>query len=271
MDPIQAIDVHVHYGEYSITEREPVRSFCSGDLDVVRQRARAAGIAVSIVSPLAALYSTETDGPIAANEHASASTSEEILHWVVVDPMRPRTFDQAGEMLGRANCAGIKIHPEQHHYTIGQHGEEIFAFAAEHRAVVLTHSGEPNSLPSDFVCWADRYPEVSIILAHLGFGPDNDVTQEVQAIQAARHGNLYTDTSSAKSILPGLIEWAVAEVGVEHILFGTDSPLYFEAAQRARIDHADLTDDQKRLILRDNVRHLLAHVFAKEECNQCAD
>jgi uncharacterized protein len=56
--------------------------------------------------------------------------------------------------------------------------------------------------------------------------------------------------------VPGLIEWAVREVGPERVLFGTDTPLYDTAMQRARIDQADLTDDQKRLILRDNAARL---------------
>jgi len=63
---------------------------------------------------------------------------------------------------------------------------------------------------------------------------------------------MYADTSSARSIMPNLIEWAVKEVGAERVLFGTDTPLYSTAMQRARINHADLSDADKRLILRDN-------------------
>ncbi len=160
-------------------------------------------------------------------------------------------------MLRRASCAGIKIHPELHNYPIKQYGEAIFRFAAERNAVVLTHSGEPNSLPEDFVPYADRYPEMKLILAHLGFGWDEDYSHQVRAIQQSRNGNLYTDTSSARSIVPNLIEWAVREVGASRILFGTDTPLYQAAMQRARIDHADLSDDEKRLILWDNAALLL--------------
>jgi predicted TIM-barrel fold metal-dependent hydrolase len=67
---------------------------------------------------------------------------------------------------------------------------------------------------------------------------------------------VYADTSSARSITPGLIEWAVREIGVDHVLFGGDTPLYLTAMQRARIDYADLADDDKREILRDNAIRL---------------
>jgi predicted TIM-barrel fold metal-dependent hydrolase len=49
-----------------------------------------------------------------------------------------------------------------------------------------------------------------------------------------------------------LIEWAVRELGPEKILFGSDTPVYFAGSQRARIDRANLTARQKRMILREN-------------------
>src|SRR5262249_40905088 len=111
---------------------------------------------------------------------------------------------------------------------------------------------EQHSLAADYVVFANAFPEVKLILAHLGCGWDGDLTHQVRAIHQSQHGNVFTDTSSARSITPKLIEWGVREVGAERILFGTDTPLYFAAMQRARIDHADLSDRDKRLILFEN-------------------
>src|SRR5438067_888502 len=93
-----------------------------------------------------------------------------------------------------------------------------------------------------------RLTIVSPLEAHL--------THQVRAIQQSRHGNVFADTSSTRSITPNLIEWAVREIGAERVLYGTDSPLYFAPMQRARIDHADLSDHDKRLILCDNAIRL---------------
>jgi len=71
-------------------------------------------------------------------------------------------------------------------------------------------------------------------------------------IPPPRNGKLWVDTSSARSILPKLIEWAVKEIGAERLLFGSDTPLYHVAMQRTRIEAAEIPDDAKRLILRDN-------------------
>ena len=90
-----------------------------------------------------------------------------------------------------------------------------------------------------------------------GCADDDDPTRQAKAVAQSKHGNVYADTSSAMSIMPNLIEWAVKEVGAERVLFGTDTPLYSTAMQRARINHADLSDAQKRLILRSNAERLL--------------
>ena len=92
------------------------------------------------------------------------------------------------------------------------------------------------------------------MLAHLGngAGAGGRVDLQVRAVQTAKHGNLWVDTSSARSMLPGLIEWGVKELGVERLLFGSDTPLYSVATQRARIDSAGISPEAKRRILRDN-------------------
>jgi predicted TIM-barrel fold metal-dependent hydrolase len=253
-----AIDVHGHYGAY-VGEGNPRRSkFMSADGEEVVRRARDSNIAVTVVSPLQALLPRNGGDSIAANADAVRVVGENpaLRQWVVVNPLEVATYDQAREMLKSPRCLGIKIHPEEHGYPIKAHGQTLFEFAAEMKTVVLTHSGEERSMPMDFVPFADRFPEMRLILAHLGSGPDDDPSHHVRAIGASRHGNVYADTSSAASLLPGLIEWAVGEVGSERILFGTDTPVYFTAMQRARIDHAGLDDRKKRAILLDNAVQL---------------
>lgn len=254
---IRAIDVHAHYGDYE-TDVALLRQFYSGGLDVVLERARKAGTVLTLVSPLEALLPRLHGDPVAGNKHAAGevAATKGILQYVVVDPLKPETFRQAEEMLGQPQCAGIKIHPEEHGYPIARHGEAIFTFAAEHHAVVQTHSGDQNSLPEDYVPFADRFPEVALIVSHLGCGWDGDRTHQVRAIQKSKHGNIRTDTSSSMSILSGLLEWAVKEVGAERILYGTDSPLYSAATQRARIESADISDAAKLLVLRKNAEAL---------------
>ena len=256
---IPAIDVHGHYGRYIRDGDESLRdTLSSGDAGEVVRRAREVNISLTIVSPLKALLPRPRGDAIAGNIEAARVIAETpgLKQYVVIDPRRIESFAQADSMLAQPQCVGIKIHPEEHAYPIGEHAEAIFTFAAERRAIILTHSGEQNSLPGDFIPWTDRFPEVRLILAHIGCGWDGDLTRQVRAMQQSRCGNVYADTSSAQSITPGLIEWAVREAGADRVLFGTDTPLYHAAMQRARIEHADITEDAKRLILRENALKL---------------
>ena len=257
---IQAIDVHAHYGLYCRPGQELLNRFSTGDVETVVARANGANTQLTIVSPLLGLLPRGEADAAAGNVEAARIVPKhpELRQWVIIDPKNEATYRQAEEMLAEPHCVGIKIHPEEHVYPITEYGQAIFEFAAGHKAVVLTHSGEENSLPDDFLPFADEYPEVTLILAHIGCGFDDQLGHQVRAIQKSKRGNVYADTSSSKSIVPKLIEWAVNEVGADRVLYGTDAPLYSTAMQRIRIDSADLDDAGKRQILRDNALGLLS-------------
>jgi len=256
---MQAIDVHAHVGRYYRKEAPLLNLFMTASGEKVVERALSARIAWSVFSPLGALLPRFEANAVTGNDEAVevVNTVEGLLQWVVVNPLQPATYKQAEDALKRPKCVGIKIHPEEHGYPIRKHGQAVYEFAAKHRAVVLTHSGEENSLPADFVPFANAFKEVRLILAHLGCGWDNDPSHQVRAILASHHNNLFVDTSSASSVMSGLVEWAVKEIGSNRILFGTDTPLYSAPMQRARIDHAEIGGDDKHAILWENAVRLL--------------
>lgn len=253
---IEAIDVHAHYGTFCREgdNYELINRFLSEGPERVVERARLANTCLTIVSPSRALFPRFHGDPVGGNEEAEQVVTEypELRQWVVIDPFCPETYNQAERILQQPTCVGIKIHPEEHGYPIKEQGQAMFEFAAKHRAIVLTHTGGENSLPEDFVPFANDFPEIQLILAHIGCTIDNDLGHQVRAVQQSKHGNMFTDTSSAQSIMPGLIEWAVKEIGAERILYGSDSPVYFAPMQRTRIDQAEIDDADKKRILRDN-------------------
>jgi len=256
---VQAIDVHGHYGVCDRPDLPLSTQFMSAEPEIVAKRARACNIQYTVVSPLLGLMPRGDYKVEAGNDEAArvVEKHKELLQWVIIDPRNPRTFEQADTALRTRACMGIKIHPEEHLYPIKDFAEPMFAFAAERRAVILAHSGDANSIPEDFIPFADAHPEMKLILAHIGNGYDRDLGHQVRAIQQSRAGNVYADTSSASSIVPNLIEWAVREVGVDRVLFGTDSPLYSVSMHRTRINAAELSDADKRKILRENAMRLL--------------
>ena len=61
----------------------------------------------------------------------------------------------------------------------------------------------------------------------------------------------------SKSVTSGLIEYAVEQIGASRILFGADTPLYNSATQKARIAYAEISSQDKQMILYDNAAQLL--------------
>ncbi len=259
---VRAVDVHAHYGLYQREKASALlESFSTGDADEVVRRAEQANVRITVVSPLSGLLPRGDCDVVKGNMEARETVRNRpsLRQWVILHPTVAETYEQAVDILKDRCCVGIKLHPEEHCYPIAEYGNRLFEFASEHKAVVLIHSGDHNSRPSQCVEFANRYPDIQLILAHLGNGgaAAGDPTLQVQAVQSSRHGNVFVDTSSARSILPGLVEWAVGEVGAEKILFGTDAPLYHTAMQRARVDSADIDEKDKVRILCGNAESIL--------------
>ena len=260
---MKAIDVHAHFGIHDRGAGALTTQFWSGDIDVVCRRAAAVDICLTIVSSLQTFHPYGGD-VLRGNDDArdAAEANEDVRFWAVLDPLRRETYRQVESLLTGSRCAGIKIHPVNHRYDIRDCGDEIFEFAAGHRALVLAHSGCVNSFPEDFIPFANRYPDAKLILGHMGNSADGNYTRQIYALMRADAGNVYTDTSSAKSISSGLIEWAVSQAGADRILFGTDSPLYSVAGQKARIEYAEIDELAKSAILFDNAARLLGSTKA---------
>ena len=259
---IRAIDVHCHYGHYNSSNNMTEHELMSADIDGVLKYQGAANIGCSIISPFKAMEIDNGGDPILGNEQTSVlvDNTKEIYQWVVIHPDIPETFRQAEKRLKSQKCVGIKIHPEMHRYNIKEKGDTIFAFAALHKTVVLTHSGEERSKPEDFVEFANNYPEMRLILAHLGCSYDDDPFHHAYAIQKCKYDNVYTDTSSATQIMPRLLEMAVKMIGADKILFGSDVPAHFSSVLRARIDNAFISERDKIKILSENAVNLFEKI-----------
>ena len=136
-----------------------------------------------------------------------------------------------------------------HKYDICEYADKIFSFANEMGAIVLMHPDKISKMPE----FTDKYPNMKLIIAHLGS------RDHISAIQAAKHGNIYTDTSGYLSSLNNVIEYAVNAVGSEKILFGTDT--YSPVFQYSRIALSRIPQSDKENILYKNAIRLFPDTF----------
>ncbi len=134
----------------------------------------------------------------------------------------------------------------------------VMVAAEKHNLVVLQHAWSMTKIrqrsfhtdPEDVALLAKRFPRVRIIMAHLtGCG--------VRGVLAVKDcGNLFIDTSGAAPEA-GLVEYAVAQLGADRVLYGSDVPIRDFAVALARVTGTQLDAATKRKILRENARKLL--------------
>jgi len=249
---IIAIDTHCHIHYAPLETLVPIRiskilqegPYHTSYWDKLSQMEQTAKIGLVLASPMEAL--ADRSDAVEANEAMFQIAQEvpNLYQWVVIDPQNEETFRQADRMLQHEKCVGIKLHPRIHEYELAEYAEQVFSFAAKHSAIVLIHP----QWTTDYVAFADQYPNITIILAHLGG------KKHIEAIRNAKHRNIYTDTSGMAMLKNTLIEYAVSQIGSDRILFGTDT--YAAGAQRGRIEYAMISQQDKENILFHNAKRL---------------
>ncbi|MHA1580800.1 MAG: amidohydrolase family protein [Candidatus Freyarchaeota archaeon] len=183
---------------------------------------------------------------------------EHFIGFCSVDPHDPRA-DLILEHHIRSGFKGLKLHAIHQKFWPSE-AMHIWERAAKLGIPVLVHSGKiwqgdpDNSNPLLYRDIIDRFPELKLIIAHLGG------TFEREALQLAKeYDNVYLDTSGgpAKKVMV-----AVKALGSERIIFGSDMPFIPYGDPRdevKKIEKLEISEEEKQLILGENILTLLKH------------
>jgi predicted TIM-barrel fold metal-dependent hydrolase len=161
--------------------------------------------------------------------------------------------DEISRCMNEYGMKGIKVNPsEGRFYCNSVVMEPVFKGAMKYNVPILLHSSEDNySNPSLILEIVERYPELKIIIAHIG----GERWLEAIAI-AATHKNVYVDTtgcSPQKWVIPMAIETS----GEDKVIWGSDFPALNIASEMAKITDSDITDGIKEKILHENIAKIL--------------
>lgn len=140
--------------------------------------------------------------------------------------------------------------------------DAIVKRAADLKAVVFQHTwyktddsqlpGE--STPDDLVALARRLPDVPLVCGHTGGSWE-------LGIRAVRpYPRISVDLAGSDPV-NGFVEMAVRELGAERVLYGSDCGGRSFASQLGKVYGAAVTDEQRRLILGQNLRRLLSPIL----------
>jgi len=163
--------------------------------------------------------------------------------------------------LGRPGGVGIKIHPGQHQtFPEDPAYEAAWRLADKQGVPIITHSWALSdynptqrfATPEHFEHYVASFPQVNLVLAHAGGRYEGHLA----AVRLAQdYENVYLDLSGDAYSF-GLIEWLVAQVGADRILFGSDISWVDPRTHLGRVLDADITLDEKALILGQNACRL---------------
>jgi uncharacterized protein len=133
--------------------------------------------------------------------------------------------------------------------------------AAELKAVVFQHTwikaagNDPGeSTPMDLAALAARHPEASLICGHTG-GQWELGIRAVRSLPNVSIGLAGSDPTA------GFVEMAVRELGARRVLYGSDVPGRSFASQLAKVTGAEISDQDRRLILGENLKRLLLPIL----------
>jgi predicted TIM-barrel fold metal-dependent hydrolase len=240
------LDGHIHWGVW-----RPERDGWPGaDLDDIRDALRRSGIDGAVLMPTDL---GDNDGLAAA----LAGNGDPFHLFAWVDPHRgERTmaFLESNQEI----VAGLKIHPSLERLRVDEPGWRPFLEHANARRLpVIVHCGRWQEMASWRFCLdvAERYPELSLILAHLG-GDLPALQQECsREMQARALPNAYLGTESIREFYS--LRIALDRLGPEKILFGSDYPLGWPGAYLAVFEGTRPTDEERRLVLGENLLRLI--------------
>ncbi len=245
---MKIIDLHTHCNSNSPLDVAET-AMHKRNFPFMMEEYKSAGISAGGFSYYSAVLHTEEI--YEQNELLARQVAEDarVYQWLVLDPRQEKLFEQIEKMIRGPKVLGIKIHPACHKYDICEYADKIFSFANELGCFVLMHPDKVLEMPR----FADRYPNMNLIIAHIHSAAYAEV------IRAAKHGNIYADTSGGDSRQNNVIEYTVEHAGAEKIFFGTDT--YSAGFQRGRIEYARISDRDKENILYNNAKLHFASQF----------
>ncbi len=152
---------------------------------------------------------------------------------------------------------GIKLHPDFQKFHIDdERALEIYALA-EGKCPVLFHMGDYRTQYSKAERLArvmEQFPNLDCIAAHFGGYSEWDTGAAYLATSGC-----YVDTSSSTWMLePYKVRQLVDIYGADHVLFGTDYPMWDATEELARLLRTEFTEEEKELIYHKNLETLLA-------------
>ena len=188
-----------------------------------------------------------------------AAYPDRLFGYGTVNPRREDAVSEIGRCMTELGLRGLKLHPWLQGFSMHERSlDPICEVVTEAGGVLLCHDGTPPySTGTQIAALARRHPDLPVVLGHAGL---HDCWRE--ALAAAREtDNLYLCICGTP---PYAARYIVHNAPDGKVLFGTDAGLsdapsqHYAVARVAEIDGWGISAEQRRAMLVDNPRRLLA-------------
>ena len=178
-----------------------------------------------------------------------------LVGYVWPNPHEQNAVSLVKQALNEWGFRGVKLHPLLNAFLPNDEiVHPIMEEAKRARVPVAIHSGHPPfSLPWSIGELAEVYPDVRIVMLHMGHG--HGVYIQAAINTAKRYDNIILETSGMP--MHTKIKEAVMTVGETRVVYGSDIPFHHTSVELQRVKMAGLTDGELRLVLHDNAEELL--------------
>lgn len=176
--------------------------------------------------------------------------------WTILPPVTGEVGgDGFFEEMKRCRIAALRVFPDTHRFLLrrpafGSFLDEV----SERRIPVLVSLERGITWPAIYDFLAD-YPDITCILCDLGTWSMDRMTWPLLDTCP----NVYLETSMLLLHARGL-EATVERFGARRLLFGTGFPMRYPEAPMLQLMHAEISDDDKRLIASGNIERLITEV-----------
>ncbi len=179
---------------------------------------------------------------------AARAFPERFIPYFMLNPRAPDALERAKRAFRELGLRGVCLFPAMHHFHLWEKElRPLLEVVADHRGIVFVHCGilkvgvrdklglkSPFDIrfanPLDVGGVARSFDTISFVIPHFGCGFFRELL-----LVASECGNVHTDTSSSNSWMEKLpepvslkrvFERALAVVGPERILYGSDSSFF---------------------------------------------
>jgi len=189
--------------------------------------------------------------PNALSAEAAAKYPKEISNYVWLNPFDgEKAVNELRTAVRDHSCKGVKLHPLFQAFIADD--PIVYPIMDEARKLkvpVAIHSGHPPfSLPWSIGELAEVYPDVTIVMLHMGHGHGLYIRAAINT--AKRYPNIVLETSGMP--MHTKIKEAMDTVGNDRVIYGSDMPFHHPSVELQRVKMAGLSESQLRKLLHDN-------------------